>query len=82
MLMLVLVFMRSCSFQNIIKISADILSFSFIQVPDSLPDREDISLTIFGMAGVPEEAIAQWKGEPIPAKRVRLHDAVNNATGR
>lgn len=49
-------------------------------MPDSLPGRSDITLTIFGMAGVPEDAVAQFKGEPVPAKRARLD--VNDATGQ
>jgi hypothetical protein len=32
-------------------------------VPNSLPGREDITLKIFGMAGVPLEGIAERNGE-------------------
>lgn len=38
------------------------------EVPDSLPGREDITLTIFGMAGVPEDAIAEFKGQCLPLR--------------
>jgi len=51
------------------------------EVPDSLPGREDITLTIFGMAGVPEDAIAEFKGQALPAKRARVDGTVDSATG-
>jgi hypothetical protein len=33
------------------------------EVPNSLPGREDITLKIFGMAGVPLDGIAERNGE-------------------